>query len=80
MILPFGLNPIYVTGNNLCITLVPIQNLPMSLVGYLNALSWDLLFLIYVNDMSAVTRNKLLEYADGSAILVANKSRSVIEK
>ena len=39
-----------------------------------------LLFLIYVNDMSAVTRNKLLLYADDSAILVANKSRSVIEK
>jgi len=31
-----------------------------------------LLFLIYVNDMSAVTRNKLLLYADDSAILVTN--------
>ena len=39
-----------------------------------------LLFLTYVNDMSAVTRNSLRLYADDSAILVANKSRSVIEK
>jgi len=37
-----------------------------------------LLFLTYVNDMSAVTRNNLRLYADDFAILVANKSRSVI--
>jgi len=39
-----------------------------------------LLFLIYVNDMQAVVKNKLLLYADDSAILVAGKNRSVIEK
>ena len=78
MILPVSFHPIYVTGNNLCIIMVPIQNLSVSRVGYFKALSWDL-FLIYVNDMSDVTRNKLLLYADDSVILVANKSRSVIE-
>jgi hypothetical protein len=39
-----------------------------------------LLFLIYVNDMQAVVKNKLLLYADDSAILVAGKNRSSIEK
>jgi len=39
-----------------------------------------LLFLTYVNDMSVATINNLLSYSDDSAILVANKSRSVIEK
>jgi hypothetical protein len=39
-----------------------------------------LLFLIYVNDMSAVVKNKLLLYADDSAILVSHKDRVVVEK
>ena len=39
-----------------------------------------LLFLIYINDMSAVVKNKLLLYADDSAILVSGKNRSTIEK
>lgn len=39
-----------------------------------------LLFLIYVNDMQAVVKNKLLLYADDSAILVTGKNRSSIEK
>ena len=38
-----------------------------------------LLFLIYVNDMSGVVSNKLLLYADDSAILVADKHISNIE-
>ena len=38
-----------------------------------------LLFLIYVNDMAAVVKNKLLLYADDSAILVSDKNRSNIE-
>ena len=38
-----------------------------------------LLFLIYVNDMSAVVKNKLLLYADDSAILVSAKNKSDIE-
>ena len=38
-----------------------------------------LLFLIYVNDMSAVVENKLLLYADDSGILVTGKSISDIE-
>ena len=39
-----------------------------------------LLFLIYVNDMSAVVKNKLLLYANDSGILVADKNRSQVEK
>ena len=39
-----------------------------------------LLFLIYVNDMPAVVKNKLLLYADDSAIMVSGKSKSLIEK
>ena len=38
-----------------------------------------LLFLIYVNDMSAVVKNKLLQYADDSAILVSGKDINYIE-
>ena len=38
-----------------------------------------LLFLTYVNDMSGAVRNKLLLYADDSAILVAEKYVSNIE-
>ena len=38
-----------------------------------------LLFLIYVNDMSAVVKNKLLLYADDSAILVSAKNKCDIE-
>ena len=38
-----------------------------------------LLFLIYVNDMSGAVCNKLLLYADDSAILVADKCLSNIE-
>ena len=38
-----------------------------------------LLFLIYVNDMSGVIYNKLLLYADDSAILVADKDKSTVE-
>ena len=34
----------------------------------------QILFLIYVNDMSAVVKNKLLLYADDSAILVSGKN------
>jgi hypothetical protein len=37
-----------------------------------------LLFLIYVNDMSAVVKNKLLLYADDSAILVSGKNKDQI--
>ena len=36
-------------------------------------------FLIYVNDMSGVIGNKLLLYADDSAILVADKDISTVE-
>ena len=39
-----------------------------------------LLFLIYVNDMEAVVKNKLLLYADDSAILVSGKDIASIEK
>jgi hypothetical protein len=39
-----------------------------------------LLFLIYVNDMSAVVKNKLLLYADDSGILVSGKCKSDIER
>ena len=35
-------------------------------------------FLIYVNDMSGVIGNKLLLYADDSAILVADKDISTV--
>ena len=38
-----------------------------------------LLFLIYVNDMSDVVSNKLVLYADDSAILVVDKHISYIE-
>ena len=38
-----------------------------------------LLFLIYVNDMSGVIGNKLVLYADDSAILVADKDISIVE-
>ena len=38
-----------------------------------------LLFLIYVNDMSAVVKNKLLLYADDSGILVSGKNKSDVE-
>jgi hypothetical protein len=38
-----------------------------------------LLFLIYVNDMSAVLKNRLLLYADDSGILVSGKSLSEAE-
>lgn len=38
-----------------------------------------LLFLIYVNDMSAVVKSKLLLYADDSGILVSGKDTSQIE-
>jgi len=33
-----------------------------------------LLFLVYVNDVSAVVQNKLLLYADDSALLVSGKT------
>jgi len=39
-----------------------------------------LLFLIYVNDMPGVVKNKLLLYADDSAILVSGKNMSDVEK
>ena len=39
-----------------------------------------LLFLIYVNNMSGVVNNKLLLYADDSAILIADKHVSNNEK
>ena len=38
-----------------------------------------LLFSIYVNDMSSAVENKLLLYADDSAILVADKNISTVE-
>lgn len=41
--------------------------------------SRHLLFLIYVNDMSGAVSNKLLLYADESAILVADKNTACIE-
>ena len=73
------------TGNNLWIILVPILVLVSKPASVTYGVPQDsilgpLLFLIYVNDMSSVTKNKLLLYADDSAILVANKSRSVIGK
>jgi len=37
-----------------------------------------LLFLVYVNDMSAVVKNKLLLYADDSGILVSGGKISMI--
>ena len=37
-------------------------------------------FLIYVNDIPAVVKNKLPLYADDSAILVSEKDRSSVEK
>ena len=39
-----------------------------------------LLFLINVNDMSGVVNNKLLLYADESAIMVADKHKSNIDQ
>lgn len=36
--------------------------------------------LIYVNDMSAFVKNKLLLYADDSVILLTGKDKTVIEK
>lgn len=39
-----------------------------------------LLFLIYVNDMSAVVKNKLLLYADDSGILVSGKCKADVER
>ena len=39
-----------------------------------------LLFLLYVNDMPAVVKNKLLLYADDSAILVSGKNISQVEQ
>ena len=36
--------------------------------------------LIYVNDMSGLVKNKLLLYADGTAILVADRYKTNIEK
>ena len=39
-----------------------------------------LLFFIYVNDMSGVIGIKFLLYADDSAILVADKDISTVEK
>ena len=39
-----------------------------------------LLFLAYVNDMSGVIHNKLLLYADDSAILVSGKDIATVEK
>lgn len=38
-----------------------------------------LLFLVYVNDMAAVVQNKLMLYADDSAILVSSKNKEDIE-
>jgi len=39
-----------------------------------------LLFLIYVNDMSSATKNKLLLYADDSCILVSGQNKCQIEQ
>jgi hypothetical protein len=39
-----------------------------------------LLFLIYLNDMQAVVKNKLLLYADDSAILVPGKNGHLFKK
>ena len=38
-----------------------------------------LLFLIYVNDMSAVVKNKLFIYADDSATIIPAKSNQEIK-
>lgn len=38
-----------------------------------------LFFLIYVNEMSAVVKNRLLLYTDDSGILVSGKSLSEVE-
>ena len=38
-----------------------------------------MLCLIYVNDMSGAVENKLLLYADDSAILVTDKNISTVE-
>ena len=40
----------------------------------------SLLFLIYVNDMSSATKNKLLLYADDSCILVSGQNKCQIEQ
>ena len=39
-----------------------------------------LLLLVYVNDMSAVVKNKLLFYADDSGILVSGKNKQDIKQ
>ena len=41
--------------------------------------TWTFVVFIYVNDMSGVIGNKLLLYADDSAILVADKDISTVE-
>ena len=41
---------------------------------------WASPFLIYVNDVAGVVQNKLLLYADDSAILVSGKSKPDIER
>ena len=40
----------------------------------------SLLYLVYVNDMSAVVKNKLLLYVDDSGILVSSKNKQDIEQ
>jgi len=39
-----------------------------------------LLLLVYINDMSAVVKNKLLLYADDSGILVSGKNKQDIKQ
>ena len=39
-----------------------------------------LLFILYINDMSGAVKNKLLLYADDSAILVSGKNKAEIER
>ena len=75
---PDGFSYIYLIVNDVSRTLSSHANI--SLFLFPRDQYWDpFLFLIYVNDMSGNVSNKLLLYADDSAILVADKCVSNIE-
>jgi len=76
MILFYDLNLTSVIGNNWLMFPVLILISGRLPVEFHEGQSLaPLLFLIYVNDMSAVVKNKLLLYADDFAILVTGKDR-----
>ena len=58
--------------------LVEVSGRRSSSAVFPNGLFWDPVILIYVNAMSGVVNNKLLLYADDSAILVADKTYNKI--